>query len=54
MMRLDLAQAYYANNRNAEAKKQIEAIMLTTPDSKHAAEHKEAVAKAQTLLEKLR
>ena len=53
MMRAELAKAYIANNRNAEAKKQIEAIMSTTPDPKHAAEHKDAVALAQKLSQKL-
>jgi tetratricopeptide (TPR) repeat protein len=52
-MRLDLAQAYAANNRAADAKKQIEAIMAATPDPQHMAEHKDAVAKAQRLSEKL-
>jgi tetratricopeptide (TPR) repeat protein len=52
-MRLDLAQAYYENSRNADAKKQIEAIMSATPDPKHVAEHKDAMAKAQKLLAKL-
>ena len=53
-MRLDLAQAYAANNREADAKKQIEAIMAATPDPKHMAEHKDAVAKAERLSEKMR
>jgi tetratricopeptide (TPR) repeat protein len=53
MMRLHLAQAYHNANRNAEAKKQIEAIKSATPDPKYAAEHKDAVAKADTLLQKL-
>jgi tetratricopeptide (TPR) repeat protein len=52
-MRLDLAQAYAANNREADAKKQIEAIMAATPDPQHMAEHKDAVAKAQKLSQKL-
>jgi len=52
-MKLDLAQAYHDNNRNAEAKKQIEAIMSTTPDPKYAVEHKEAIAKAQKLLDRI-
>ena len=52
-MRLDLAQAYAANNRNAEAKKQIEAILAATPDPQHVAEHKNAVAKAQKLRERI-
>jgi tetratricopeptide (TPR) repeat protein len=53
MMRAELAQAYIANNRNADAKKQIEAVMSATPDPQHAPEHKDAVAKAQKLLQKL-
>jgi len=53
MMRLYLAEAYYASNRNAEAKKQIEAIKAVTPDPKYAAEHKDALAKADKLLQKL-
>lgn len=52
-MRLDLAEAYAANNRNAEAKKQIEAILAATPDPVHMSEHKHAVAKAQKLSEKI-
>lgn len=53
MMRLYLAQAYHSANRNAEAKKQIEAIKAATPDPKFAAEHKDALAKADKLLQKL-
>ena len=53
LMKLHLAEAYHAANRNAEAKKQIEAIMSATPDPKYAAEHKDAMAKAQKLLQKL-
>ena len=53
MMRAELAQAYIANNRNAEAKKQIEAVLSATPDPKHAPEHKDAVAKVQKLQQKL-
>lgn len=53
MMRLHLAEAYEANNRNAEARKQIDAIMAATPDPKYTAEHKHAMAKAQKLLEKI-
>jgi Tfp pilus assembly protein PilF len=52
-MRAELAQAYAANHREADAKKQIEAIMSATPDPKYAPEHKAAVAKAQKLLQKL-
>lgn len=53
MMRADLAEAYIANGRDADAKKQIQAILAATPDPKHAPEHKDAVAKAQKLLQKL-
>jgi tetratricopeptide (TPR) repeat protein len=53
LMRYHLAEALQANNRDAEAKKQIEAISATTPDPKHMAEHNEAVAKGKKLLEKI-
>jgi tetratricopeptide (TPR) repeat protein len=53
MMRLHLAEAYREANRDAEAKKQIETIKATTPDPKYAAEHKDAVTKADKLLQKL-
>lgn len=54
VMRLHLAEAYQETNRGAEAKKQIETILASTPDPKYVAEHKDAVAKAQKLLEKIR
>ena len=53
MMRAELAQAYAANNRNADAKKQIEVIMAAKPDPKYAPEHKDALAKAQKLQQRL-
>ena len=53
LMRYYLAEAYKANNRDADAKKQIEAINSTTPNPKYMAEHKQAVADAQKLLEKI-
>jgi tetratricopeptide (TPR) repeat protein len=53
MMRFHLAEAYVEANRDGEAKKQIETIMSTTPDPKYTAEHKDAVAKAQKLLQKM-
>ena len=53
LMRFHLAEAYESNNRDAEAKKQIEALMALTPDPKHMAEHKDAVEKAKKLLEKI-
>jgi tetratricopeptide (TPR) repeat protein len=53
LMRFHLAQAYYANNRDAEAKKQIQALMAVTPDPKYAAEHKDAIEKGKKLLAKI-
>ena len=53
IMRFHLAEAYEASNRNADAKKQIEAIIATTPDPKYTAEHKMAIEKARKLQEKI-
>ena len=53
LMRYQLAAALEATGRPAEAKKQIETLMSTTPDPKYMAEHKQAVADAQKLLEKI-
>lgn len=53
VMRFHLAEAYKENKRNAEAKKQIETILATTPDPKYVAEHKQAVEKAKKLLEEI-
>jgi len=53
LMRFHLAEAYQENNRDAEAKKQIEALVALTPDPKHIAEHKDAIEKAKKLLEKI-
>jgi len=53
LMRYHLAEAYEANNRNAEAKKQIETLMAITPNPKYVAEHKKAVENAKKLLEKM-
>ena len=53
IMRFHLAEAYEANNRNADAKKQIETIIATTPDPKYIAEHKMAVERAKKLLEEI-
>ena len=52
-MRYHLAEAYQASNRDAEAKKQIEALMAATPDPKFMAEHKSAVEKGKKLLQKM-
>jgi tetratricopeptide (TPR) repeat protein len=53
VMRFHLAEAYEVANRSADAKKQIATIMSTTPDPKYVAEHKDAVGKANKLLEKI-
>lgn len=53
LMRYHLAEAYDANNRDAEAKKELETLLAETPEPKYMAEHKDAVAKANKLLEKL-
>jgi len=53
VMRFHLAEAYEADNRNADAKKQIETIMSMTADPKYVAEHKSAVEKSKKLLEKI-
>lgn len=53
VMRFHLAEAYELANRNADAKKQIETIMSTTPDPKYVAEHKDAVEKGKKLLQKI-
>ena len=53
VMRFHLAEAYEANNRDTEAKKEIETIITTTPDPKYIAEHKMAVDKAKKLQEKI-
>jgi tetratricopeptide (TPR) repeat protein len=53
MMRFHLAEAYVEANRDAEAKKEIETIKKTTPNPTYMAEHKDALAKAEKLLQKI-
>jgi len=53
LMRYHLAEAYEESNRNADAKKQIDALMAITPDPKFTSEHKQAIEKAKKLLQKL-
>jgi len=53
LMRAELAAAYEASHRDAEAKKQIETLMAMTPDPKYGPEHKDAVEQARKLLEKI-
>lgn len=53
LMRYHLAEAYQADNRDADAKKQIETLLAMTPDPNYVAEHKDAVEKAKKLLAKI-
>ena len=53
LMRYELAAAYETTNRRAEAKKQIETLIATTPDPKYMAEHKQALEDARKLMEKI-
>ncbi len=53
LMRFHLAEAYVSANRDAEARKQLDALSAMTPDPKFLAEHKEAVDKAKKLQEKM-
>ena len=53
LMRFHLAEAYKSANRDADAKKQIEALMAINPDPKYVAEQKDAVEKGKKLLEKI-
>jgi tetratricopeptide (TPR) repeat protein len=53
LMRFHLAEAYEANNRNGDAQKQLDALKAITPDARYAAEHKDALARADKLSKKL-
>ena len=53
LMRFHLAEAYAEAERDAEARKQLDALMAMTPDPKYVAEHEDAVRQAKKLLEKL-
>lgn len=53
LLRLRLAQAYEATNRDGDARKQIAIILSMSPEPKYVPEHKEAVAKAKKLQEKI-
>jgi tetratricopeptide (TPR) repeat protein len=48
-----LAEAYDDEHRDAEAKKLIEQILTMTPDPQYAAEHKDAIAKANKLKQRI-
>lgn len=49
--RLHLAQAYLAENRDGEARRQLEYLLKMTPDPDYLPEHQECVSAAKKLLE---
>ncbi len=51
-LRLRLAEAYFANNRNEDARKQLQVILTETPNSDYLPEHQEALSEAHKLLDK--
>ena len=51
-IRLHLAEAYFALKRDADARKQIDAILSMKPDPEFVAEHEAAAVKAKELLSK--
>lgn len=53
LLRAFLAQAYQAVNRDADAKKQIEAVEAMTPDPNFLPEHQDALAKINKLKDKM-
>jgi len=53
LMKYYLAEAYAGENRDAEARKELEEVLKTNPDPKFMAEHNDAVSKAKKLLEKI-
>lgn len=48
---LHLGEAYLAVDRNAEGKRQLEAVIKMKPDPEHLFEHKEAVEEAKKVLD---
>ena len=52
-LRLELAEAYHAANRDGDAKKQIAFIQSMTPNPDYLPEYKEAVERAKKLEEKI-
>lgn len=53
MMRLRLAEALLANDRKADAKKQIDYILKMKPDPNYLPEYHDSVKEAKKLLEKM-
>ena len=51
-IKLDLAKAYLATDKKADAKKLLEEILKSNPDPEFKVEHEEAVAEANELLGK--
>jgi Tfp pilus assembly protein PilF len=54
LLRLRLAEAYHAVGRDADARKQVDALRSLTPNPNYVPEHKEALDQAKKLLEKLK
>jgi len=54
LLRLRLAQAYAADHRNAEAQKEIDALMTMKPSPGYEPEYNEAVTGARKLEEKIK
>jgi hypothetical protein len=53
LLRLHLAEGYHALNRNADARKELEALFSMTPDKGFEPEYREAVSQGQKLMGKL-
>ncbi len=53
LMKYYLAEAYESDNRDGEARKLLDEVLKSTPDPKFVAEHKDALAKASKLLQRL-
>lgn len=53
LLRVRLAQAYEAQNRDADARREIDYILKMTPHPDYVPEHSEAVAEAKKLLAKI-
>lgn len=54
LLRVRLAEAYAAANRNADAKREIDELLATKPASGYEPEHNEALAEARKLQEKIK
>jgi tetratricopeptide (TPR) repeat protein len=54
LLRVHLAEAYHAVNRDQDARRQIGVLMSMKPDPDYLPEHKEAIARAKKLLDKIR